>query len=92
MTVAPVDLDQRGLVGGVVRHRLRVQQGGRAVPIYFFAMNDERPNQLTGEDLPHDRAAREWAARITREVNRNRRRPQTLVRVSAYRSDGSLVE
>jgi len=92
VTVAPVDLDQRGLVGGVVRHRLRVQQGGRAVPIYFFAMNDERPNQLTGEDLPHDSAAREWATRVTREVNRNRRRPQTIVRVSAYRSDGSLVE
>jgi hypothetical protein len=67
-------------------------EGGRAMPIYFFAANDERPDQLTGEDLPHNRAACEWAARVTREVNRNRRRPQTIVRVSAYRSDGSLVE
>jgi hypothetical protein len=25
------------------------------MPIYFFAVNDERPDQLTGEDLPHDR-------------------------------------
>ena len=62
------------------------------MPIYFFAVNDERPDQLTGEDLPHDRAAREWATRVTLEVNRNRRRPQAIVRVSAYRSDGSLVE
>ena len=61
------------------------------MPIYFFAMNDERPDQLTGEDLPHDRAAREWAARVTGEVNRNRRHPQAIVRVSAYRLDGSLV-
>jgi hypothetical protein len=76
----------------VVRHRLRVQQGSGAMPIYLFAVNDERPDQLTGEDLPHDRAAREWAAGVTREVNRNRRRPQAIVRVSAYRSDGSLVE
>ena len=61
------------------------------MPIYFFAMNDERPDQLTGEDLPHDRAAREWASRVTGEVNRNRRHPQAIVRVSAYRLDGSLV-
>ena len=62
------------------------------MPIYFFAVNDERPDQLTGDELPHDRAAREWAVRVTWEVNRNRKRPQTMVRVSAYHSDGSLVE
>jgi hypothetical protein len=32
------------------------------MPIYFFGMNDQPADQATGEDLPHDRAAREWAA------------------------------
>ena len=62
------------------------------MPIYLFGMNDQPTDQATGEDLPHDRAAREWAARVTKEVNRNRRYPQSRLRVNAYRSDGSLVE
>ena len=62
------------------------------MPIYFFGMNDQPADQATGEDLPHDRAAREWAASVTKEVNRNRRHPQSRLRVNAYRSDSSLVE
>ena len=57
------------------------------MPIYFFGVNDLPADQATGDDLPHDRAAR-----VTKEVNRNRRHPQSIVRVNAYRSDGSLVE
>jgi hypothetical protein len=62
------------------------------MPIYLFGVNDQPADQATGEDLPNDRAAREWAARVTKEVNRNRRHPQSIVSVSAYHSDGSLVE
>jgi len=62
------------------------------MPVYFFGVNDQPADRATGEDLPHDRAAREWATRLTSEVNRNRRPPQSMVRVNAYRSDGSLVE
>ena len=62
------------------------------MPIYFLGVNDQPADQATGEDLPHDRAAREWATRVAKEVNRNRRPPQSTVRVNAYRSDGSLVE
>jgi hypothetical protein len=66
------------------------QKTSRAMPIYFFGVNDQPADQATVEELPHDRAAREWATRVAQEVNRNRRHP--LVRVNAYRSDGSLVE
>ena len=60
------------------------------MPIYLFGVNDQAADQATGEDLPDDRAARDWAAGVTKEVNRNRRHPQSDV--NAYRSDGSLVE
>jgi hypothetical protein len=52
---------------------LRVKLRSRAMPIYFFGVNDQPADRATGEDLPHDRAAREWAARVAKEVNRNRR-------------------
>jgi hypothetical protein len=62
------------------------------MPIYFFGVNDQPADQATGEDLPNDGAAREWAARVTKEVNRNRRHSQSIVSVNAYHADGSLVE
>jgi hypothetical protein len=46
-------------------------------------MKDERHNRATGEDLPHDRAVREWAAPVAKEVNRDRRNHETMVRVQA---------
>jgi hypothetical protein len=51
------------------------------MPIYFFGMNDQPADQATGEDMPNDGAAREWAARVTVEINRNRRHPGFMVRV-----------
>jgi hypothetical protein len=43
VTLAPLDLDQRGFMRAVVRHRLRVQQGSRAMPIYFFCGERRTP-------------------------------------------------
>jgi hypothetical protein len=62
------------------------------MPTYFFGVNNDRPDPATGEELPHDQAAHEWAMGVTRDLNRNRRHPENMVRVKAYRRNGSVVE
>jgi hypothetical protein len=72
-------------VSGAARRTLRkfigvVQRGGRKMPRYYYALNDDLPVENAAEELPDDKAARELADLIEQELDRcGARRPFRIV-------------
>jgi hypothetical protein len=54
--------------------------GGRKMPRYYYALNDDLPVENAAEELPDDKAARELADLIEQELDRcGARRPFRIV-------------
>lgn len=62
------------------------------MPVYLFALNDDKPRPDSGEDLADDDAARKWAVQISREINRNCQPEGNWAWISVFRVDGSPLD
>ena len=58
------------------------------MPLYYFGLDNKRPPDQDGENLPTDEDARKFAELIAGDLGRNSSRQ---FRVSVFNADGKLI-